>query len=132
MDMPSVRFATTTDGVRIAYWTLGNGPPLLLSPWTIYGNLEREWRIPRLRDWFIRLAKSFRIIRFDARHSGLSDRLSPGGYRAEDLALDAEALFDAIGVERPLFYGEHGPGLILVHHTARGRDSRPCRGRRHE
>ena len=74
MDQPPVRYATTSDGVRIAYWTLGEGAPLLVTPPLVFGHVTLEWQHPPLRQWYLSLARSRRVVRFDPRNNGLSDR----------------------------------------------------------
>ena len=88
---PPIRYATASDGVRIAYWSLGSGSRIVLVPFVICGDLEREWRVPALVKWYRRLSQNHRVIRFDARDSGLSQRRS-GGFRLADVAVDVEAV----------------------------------------
>ncbi len=71
--MPSIQYATSEDGVSIAYWTLGQGSPLMadLGQWS---HIQREWDIPERRAWLERQAENHTLIRFDHRGTGLSDR----------------------------------------------------------
>jgi len=93
-----VRFCTARDGVRIAYATVGSGPPLVKTAnWL--NHLEYDWESPVWRHWFRALASERTFIRYDARGNGLSD------WDASDLSLDAlvadlEAVVDAAGLER--------------------------------
>lgn len=93
-----IRFCTASDGVRIAYATVGSGPPLVKTAnWL--NHLEFDWESPVWRHVFRAFATSFTFIRYDARGNGLSD------WNAEDLSLDAmvsdlEAVVDASGLER--------------------------------
>ncbi len=41
---PHIQYAKTSDGVNIAYWTLGDGEPLVLLPQFIISNTQREWQ----------------------------------------------------------------------------------------
>ena len=44
--MPRVRFARSADGTKIAYSTLGDGPPLVLMPAILFSHLEKIWEMP--------------------------------------------------------------------------------------
>lgn len=67
MTEPRIQYARTSDGVSIAYWTLGEGPPLVASHGFPYTNIELEWRIPAYRHLYERLAGRTRLGRYDAR-----------------------------------------------------------------
>jgi class 3 adenylate cyclase len=67
-----VRFATSPDGVQIAWASVGEGPPVLKAPnWM--NHLEYEWRSPVWGPLFAELAHHCRLVRFDQRGNGLSD-----------------------------------------------------------
>jgi pimeloyl-ACP methyl ester carboxylesterase/DNA-binding winged helix-turn-helix (wHTH) protein len=112
-----VRFCTAPDGVRIAYATVGDGPALVKAPnWLTH--LEYEWQSPIWRHWWEALAQDFRLIRFDQRGSGLSDR------QVEDMSFEAwvqdlEAVADASGVERFHLLGISQGGAVAVEYTVR-------------
>ncbi len=68
-----IGFCTTSDGVNIAYATLGEGPPLVyVTGWP--GHLSLEWETPVARHLIEELAEGATLIRYDMRGSGLSDR----------------------------------------------------------
>ncbi len=98
MEEQIIRFCAAADGVRIAYATIGSGPPLVYvcgSP----AHLEMEWRTPFLQAFLCELAGGHTLIRYDMRGSGLSDR------NVTDLSLpviaqDLEAVIEALGLER--------------------------------
>lgn len=76
-----IRFCTTTDGVRIAYATVGQGPPLVkTSNWLTH--LEFDWESPVWRHLMEALAENHTLIRYDGRGTGLSDR------NVDDVSLD--------------------------------------------
>ena len=75
---PRIQYATTSDGVSIAYWTLGEGPPLIWMPPLPISHIQMEWQIPEWRAWDERLAKNRTLIRYDSRGSGLSDSTVTG------------------------------------------------------
>ena len=41
---PRIQYAKTEDGVSIAYWTLGEGEPIVYLPWFPFGHIELEWQ----------------------------------------------------------------------------------------
>jgi class 3 adenylate cyclase len=91
---PRVRFARTSDGVRVAYWTHGAGPVLVQTPLVPFSHVELEWRNPHLRRWFELLGEFATVVRYDGRNTGLSSR------NVDDVSLagqvrDLEAVVDA-------------------------------------
>ena len=93
-----IRICTTSDKVRIAYATVGNGPPLVKTAnWL--NHLEFDWKSPVWRNLFAALARNHQLIRYDERGTGLSD------WDVDDISFDAfvsdlEAVVDAAGLER--------------------------------
>ena len=71
---PRIQYAKTSDGVNIAYWTLGEGLPLVIMPAGIFSHIQLEWQAPELRRWYERLSETRRLVRYDDRGVGLSDR----------------------------------------------------------
>ena len=73
---PRIQYAQTADGVSIAFWTMGKGMPLvhMAHPFT---HIQMEWQFPEMRRWHGRLAEKRKLIRFDARGFGLSQREVP-------------------------------------------------------
>lgn len=93
-----VRFCTARDGVRIAYATVGSGPPLVkCANWM--NHLEFDWDSPIWRYPFRRFAKDYTFIRYDARGNGLSD-WDVTDWSLDALVADLEAVVDAASLER--------------------------------
>ena len=46
---PRIQYAKTTDGVSIAYWTLGEGAPLVYMPEAPWSHIQLEWGVPLRR-----------------------------------------------------------------------------------
>src|SRR3990170_2003301 len=110
---PRIQYATTADGVSIAFWTLGEGMPLVqmgVPPW---GHLEMEWQIPEWRRWYERLAEKRMLVRYDGRGSGLSDR-DVAGASLDTQVLDLEAVVDHLALDRFALLGvlHSGPAAI--------------------
>ena len=104
-----------SDGVSIAYTVVGDGPIDLLSIPGFVSHLEVLWEAPGVDAYFGRLASFSRLIMFDKRGQGLSDRPAQPP-TLEQSAADALAVLDAAGSERAAVYGisEGGPMCLLL------------------
>lgn len=103
-------------GVSIAYQVVEGGPAdLLLIPGWV-SHLQMDWEEPAWISWCERMTSFARLIRFDKRGTGLSDR-PPGDQPLEERMRDAEMVLDAVGVDRVhvLGWSEGGPlGILLA------------------
>jgi pimeloyl-ACP methyl ester carboxylesterase/class 3 adenylate cyclase len=114
--MPETRYAKTADGVHIAYSVTGEGPLDLLLVMGYASHLERIWDEPRLARFLTRLASFSRLIMFDKRGMGLSDRVSPDRLPSLEVRMDdARAVLSEVGSERAVVFGvsEGGPMSTL-------------------
>lgn len=94
----TIRYTTSRDGTGIAYAVAGEGPPLLRgSHWL--SHLEHDWTSPVWRPMLERFSRGRRLVRYDQRGTGLSDRRL-GSPDVENFADDLEAVADAAGLER--------------------------------
>jgi pimeloyl-ACP methyl ester carboxylesterase len=103
-----------SDDVHIAYQVCGAGPiDLVLVPGFV-SHLEGNWEIPGRAQFFARLASFARLILFDKRGTGMSDRVSQI-FTLEQRMDDVRAVMDAVGSERAALFGisEGGPMSIL-------------------
>jgi len=110
---PETHYAKSGD-VNIAYQVVGDGPPDLVLVPGFVSHLENDWDEPRSAHFLERLASFSRLIRFDKRGTGLSDR--PGGLPDLETRMDdVRAVIDAVGSERPALFGysEGGPMCCL-------------------
>jgi pimeloyl-ACP methyl ester carboxylesterase/DNA-binding CsgD family transcriptional regulator len=93
-----IRFCRASDGVRIAYATIGDGPPLVyVAEWPTH--LELEWEKESIRQFLEQIASGFTLIRYDMRGSGLSDR-DATDLSLEALVRDLETVVDDAGLRR--------------------------------
>jgi pimeloyl-ACP methyl ester carboxylesterase len=99
-----VRFARSGD-VHVAYHVVGEGPVDLVYAQGAYTHLEIEWELPAFRRYCERLAEFTRLILFDKRGMGMSDRV-PGATTLEERMDDVGAVMDAVGSERAAVMGE--------------------------
>ncbi len=112
-----MRFATKyakSGGVHIAYQVIGDGPLDLVFVMGWVSHLDWFWEEPRFARFLRRLAAFSRLILFDKRGTGLSDRavgLPPLEQRMDDV----RAVLDAVGSERAALFGisEGGPMCAL-------------------
>ncbi len=115
---PEIRFATARDGTRIAWTSLGDGRPLVLMPGVPLSNLEAEWRIPTLARAYRRLGRRVRLIQYDGRGTGRSQRdvadVSLVGQRD-----DVEAVLDSAGVEQATLLGFYHSAMTSISWAAR-------------
>lgn len=92
-----IGFCTTSDGVGIAYASLGEGPPLVyVNGWP--GHLALEWELSP-RAFLEDLARGVTLVRYDMRGSGLSDR-DVSDFSVPTLVRDLEAVVDHLKLER--------------------------------
>ena len=94
---PQIRFCTSADGTRIAYATLGQGPPLVIVPgWG--RRIEQEWKHPDSRSSLEKLAAGRLFLEFDARGVGASQR-EVDDVSLESLLADLSAVADNVGLD---------------------------------
>ena len=73
----AVTFLQTSDGVYLAVAAVGSGPPVVKTAnWL--NHIECDWHSPVWSPLFTRLVRQYRLIRYDERGTGLSDREVPG------------------------------------------------------
>ena len=109
---PEIRYARSGD-VHIAYTVTGEGPLDLVLVEGYFTHLGIMWEQPAYRRWVKRLASFARVIRFDKRGMGLSDRVQVG--TLEQRMDDLRAVMDAVGSQRAALVGtsEGGPLSLL-------------------
>ena len=113
MEVPDTRYATSGD-VAIAYQVLGEGPfDVVWTPPSV-SHVEIVWEVPGLAAFFARMARFCRLILFDKRGTGMSDRVGSAP-TLETRMDDLRAVMDAADSERAAIIGvsEGGPMAIL-------------------
>jgi class 3 adenylate cyclase/pimeloyl-ACP methyl ester carboxylesterase len=110
----SVRYARN-GGIAIAYRVVGEGGTDLVCVPDWMSNLVYDWESPHWRRFYERLARSFRLILFDKRGTGLSDHGSH--YAALETRMeDLRAVLDAVGSSTAIVFGAHeGCGMAVLH-----------------
>ncbi len=134
MNPPDTNYAKTIDGVHIAYQVFGDGPVDLVYTAGQVSHVDRAWELPEAVSLFSRLASFSRVILFDSRGNGCSDR--DLGVTFESGMDDVRAVMDAAGSDRALLFGyqdggvlcalfaasfpDRASGLIMMHSMPRG------------
>lgn len=111
-----IGFAISDDGARIAYAASGAGPVLLRAPhWMTH--LDWDWRSLVYGPWIEGLSQRFRLVRYDGRNWGLSDRgVAPATLQRS--TSDMEAVADTAGLGRFTLLGVSGGGAIAIRYAA--------------
>jgi class 3 adenylate cyclase/dienelactone hydrolase len=112
-EIPETHYVKSDD-VHIAYQVLGDGPFDLLFVPGFVSNVEALWRSPDQSAFFRRLASFCRLILFDKRGTGMSDR-GTQDFTLEQRMHDVQAILDAIGCKQAALFGvsEGGPMSLL-------------------
>ncbi len=102
--------------MSIAFWTLGEGTAFVhLTPGTVG---HGEWEIPECRRWYEGLAHKRKLVRYDNRGEGLSDR-KVSGRSLEASVIDLEAVVDRLGLDRFVLFGPWYGGPPAIAYAAR-------------
>lgn len=112
MQPPETRYARSGD-VHIAYQVVGSGPLDLVVVAGAFSNLEVISEIPWLARFNARLAAFSRLICFDKRGTGLSDRIA-GVATLEERMDDVRAVMDAVGSKRAAIFGASEGGAMSM------------------
>jgi pimeloyl-ACP methyl ester carboxylesterase len=101
--IPETRFARTSDGY-LAYQLFGTGPRDIVFAWAWTSHLEVTWEIPEAARMLRRLAELGRVIVFDKRGVGMSERTTQP-VSLEQRSDDIVAVMDAAGSDRAVLWG---------------------------
>lgn len=125
MDQPRIQYTRTKDGFNIAYFSIGEGQPVISVPPLPWSHLQMEWDDPDYRRWLEAYAQHLRLIRYDPRGTGLSDR-ELKRLDIEDFMLDIDAVADRLGLDTLAILGISigGPLAMLYAATRPERVSR--------
>ena len=118
---PRIQYAQTSDGVSIAHATAGDGEPLVWIRSSVASSVQLEWKVPFLRGFYDPLLPYRRLVRFDSRGLGLSNR------DVTDLSLEAqvrdvEAVVSSLGLNRFALLGLTRGGQIAIAYAAKHPD----------
>ena len=118
---PTPRYATTHDGLRIGYWTRGDGPRdiVLCAEWVF--NLELLWEMPEIWPLLDRLSGDARLVVVQRRGTGVSDRADDATFSPPSACVaDVDAVLDELGCGEVALVGwGHGGQVALVYAAQR-------------
>ena len=115
-----IHFCTTSDGVQIAYASVGTGPPFVKTAnWL--NHLEADWKSPIWRHLLDEFSRDQMLLRYDERGNGLSD-WKVGDISQEAFVNDLESVIDATGVERFPLLGISQGGAVAIEYAVRHPD----------
>jgi pimeloyl-ACP methyl ester carboxylesterase/DNA-binding CsgD family transcriptional regulator len=112
-----IQYCRAADGVRIAFYTMGVGPPLVHTPPFPLGHLRVEWRNPANQDYIHRLCEGITLVRYDGRGCGLSDR-DVADFSDAARSLDVEAVADHLSLRQFALLGFGHAGSMAVAYAA--------------
>jgi pimeloyl-ACP methyl ester carboxylesterase len=113
----TIKFCTASDGVRLAYATMGSGPPVVrVGLW--FTHLEFELTHPARARLLEQLARTRTVVRYDMRGTGLSDR-NVADISFERIVDDLGSVVDAAGLERFPLLGVSQGSAVGVAYAAR-------------
>jgi class 3 adenylate cyclase len=118
MAEPRIQYTKTSDGVNIAYWTMGEGPPLVYLAGVLSSHTRMELQRPSARSFYERLSQHRQLVRYDWRASGLSDR-NVSNHSLEALLLDLDAVVDRLGLDSFSLFAQARAALVAVTYAAR-------------
>jgi pimeloyl-ACP methyl ester carboxylesterase len=111
------RFARASDDARLAFATLGEGPPIVKAAnWLSHVELDRDGAI--WRHWLHLLSRGRTLVRYDARGNGLSDP-NPGRIGFEEFVSDLATIMDAAQIERAPIVGLSQGAAVAAAYAAR-------------
>ena len=110
--LPQTRYAKSGD-VNIAFQVLGQGPPDLVYIPGWASNIEIFWEEPSFARFLKRLASFSRVILFDKRGTGLSDRVAEMP-NLEVRMDDVRAVLEAVGSDRAALFGSSEGGVMCA------------------
>jgi len=114
---PRMQVVRTSDGVNIAYWELGHGP-LLINLSLPSSHAYREWQMPAFRMLYEQSASVWRIVRYDPRGVGSSDR-DVSDFSIDALVRDLEAVVARLSAPAIQLAGFAMAGTVALAYAAR-------------
>lgn len=112
-----VQFATSPDGVQIAYAVSGGGPPLVKAAHFL-NHLQFDWQSPVWRHWMQAFSSQYTYIRYDERGTGLSD------WDVEEISLaawvlDLETVIEELGIRDFPLMGASQGGPVAIKYAVK-------------
>ena len=110
--VPTTRYAKS-GAVHVAYQVVGDGPVDLIFIPSAFSHVESSWEEPAVARFFRRLASFSRLVVFDKRGTGMSDRVE-GVPTLDERIDDVRAVMEAVGSQRAVLFGASEGGSIAA------------------
>jgi class 3 adenylate cyclase len=117
MAEPRIQYARTKDGVSIAFFTLGEGMPVVYMPSLPWSHIQLEWQALESRGWYECLSERRMLVRYDNRGSGLSER-DVVDFSLDAHLMDLTAVVDRVGLERFVLFASSHAGPVAIAYAA--------------
>jgi serine/threonine protein kinase/alpha-beta hydrolase superfamily lysophospholipase len=117
MPTQDIRYCRIADGIALAYSTIGKGYPLVMVPHWM-SHLEADFRNPLTRHYWVEFSKRYKLVRYDTRGYGLSDRVVPE-FRFDAFVTDLETVIDVLHLDQFALLGPSGGASVGVAYAAR-------------
>ena len=118
MDAPPIQYARTEDGVNIAYWTLGKGPPLLYLRAVGTGSTAADFAFPPIARMYAELASTYSLLSLDFRNQGHSNH-GIEHLALDDFVADIRAIVDATGLSRFAVFATGWSAPVAIRYATR-------------
>ncbi len=116
MHPPRTRYAKSGQ-VHVAWQAFGEGPVDLVMAPGFVSHIENYWTEPRFARWLERLGQGCRVVLFDKRGTGLSDRV-PELPAMDERMDDVRAVMDAVGIDKAALFGISEGGSLAAFFAA--------------
>jgi len=116
----NVTFCRSSDGVNLAVATCGSGFPIVKTG-TWLTHVQHDWDSPVWSPLFQRMAEHFRLVRYDPRGCGLSER-DTACISFDGFVRDLEAVTDSLGLKRFALFGTSQGAAVSIAYAARHPD----------
>jgi class 3 adenylate cyclase/pimeloyl-ACP methyl ester carboxylesterase len=116
VERPMVKFCVTRDGTRLAYYEVGDGPPLVYLP-PMPQHILLSWDLPFFRDSYLWLAERHRLVRYDSRGTGMSKAAS-ADRGVQTYTEDLEDLVEHLGLTRFTIVALVSSGITAISYAA--------------
>ena len=118
---PRIQYAQTADGVCIAFWTLGEGMPVVIMPRLPWALGQWPWKDPEARARLEQLAQGRMLICYDCRGAGLSQR-EVTDFSLDAYVLDLQAVVQRLALDRVALFGYMHTGPVAIAYATSHRE----------
>lgn len=115
--LPRIQFAQAPDGVSIAFWSAGDGVPIVAMFPPGFSNIQFEWEMPEPARLFERARGWATVIRFDHRNTGLSER-GVADVSLEGFTNDLVGVLNRLDLGRVHLFAGTDCGKVAIHYAA--------------